>query len=162
MSEYQVQATNLPADAFLRGYLECVEWSGVSESTDTSWCRFCETETVKRDAESRIDYCETCDKDVVSDQEAMDACENPRWSDEALERARVDCANFQAACESDLEGEDEARAGHDFWLTRNHHGAGFWDGDYEKAKGERLTKAAEGFREVDVWFDHKTGLLNLE
>ena len=25
------------------------------------------------------------------------------------------------------------RIGHDFWLTRNGHGAGFWDGDWDDA-----------------------------
>ena len=33
------------------------------------------------------------------------------------------------------------RAGHDFWLTRNHHGAGFWDRGLG-AVGKRLTEAA--------------------
>ena len=33
---------------------------------------------------------------------------------------------FDAA--DDLQGYE--RIGHDFWLTRNGHGAGFWDGDY--------------------------------
>ena len=33
-------------------------------------------------------------------------------------------------------------AGHDFWLTRAGHGAGFWDGDLPKELGDRLTEAA--------------------
>jgi hypothetical protein len=37
---------------------------------------------------------------------------------------------------------------HDFWLTRNGHGAGFWDGDYPKKLGEQLTELAHTFREV--------------
>ena len=36
-------------------------------------------------------------------------------------------------------------AGHDFWLTRNGHGAGFWDGDWPKEAGEILTKNAHAF-----------------
>lgn len=43
---------------------------------------------------------------------------------------------------------DEIETGHiehDFYLTRNGHGAGFWDGDYEK--GEELTKVAKSFGE---------------
>lgn len=54
--------------------------------------------------------------------------------------------------------------GHDFWLTRNHHGAGFWDGDYDvidddgnvdKSLGEKLTARAEKFGELtfEVWLD---------
>lgn len=34
---------------------------------------------------------------------------------------------------------------HDFFLTRNGHGAGFWDGDYEK--GDELSEIAKGFGE---------------
>ena len=43
---------------------------------------------------------------------------------------------------------DEAPIEHDFWLTRNHHGAGFWDGDYEN--GDALTEIAHEFGEVDL------------
>lgn len=38
-------------------------------------------------------------------------------------------------------------AAHDLWLTRNRHGAGFWDGDYQKQDGERLTALAHSFGE---------------
>lgn len=37
---------------------------------------------------------------------------------------------------------------HDFWLTRNRHGAGFWDGDYKN--GNALTEVAIRFGEVDL------------
>lgn len=47
-----------------------------------------------------------------------------------------------------------AQLGHDLWLTRNHHGAGFWDRfskwgeDYEAhAIGEALTALAHDFGE---------------
>jgi hypothetical protein len=42
-------------------------------------------------------------------------------------------------------------AGHDFWLTRNHHGAGFWDGDWEQSAGEKLTALAESFGEFNLY-----------
>jgi hypothetical protein len=38
-------------------------------------------------------------------------------------------------------------AGHDFWLTRNRHGAGFWDRGYPKDIGDRLTDIAHGYGE---------------
>ena len=41
-----------------------------------------------------------------------------------------------------------------FLLTRNGHGAGFWDGDYEHFKaglGDTLTKLADKFREVTAY-----------
>jgi hypothetical protein len=37
--------------------------------------------------------------------------------------------------------------GHDFWLTRNGHGAGFWDGELGDI-GDRLTEASKAFGEV--------------
>jgi hypothetical protein len=42
-------------------------------------------------------------------------------------------------------------AGHDFWLTRQSHGAGFWDGDWEEAAGEALSDATHAFRELNVY-----------
>jgi hypothetical protein len=45
----------------------------------------------------------------------------------------------------------EEEAGHDFWLTRNGHGAGFWDGDWPEASGKRLTDAAHAFGEFDLY-----------
>ena len=39
---------------------------------------------------------------------------------------------------SDIDGMLE----HDYILTRNHHGAGFWDGDWGKEMGGKLTTLA--------------------
>ena len=41
--------------------------------------------------------------------------------------------------------------GHDFWLTRNGHGAGFWDGDYEKEIGIKLTELSQQFGECHAY-----------
>ena len=40
------------------------------------------------------------------------------------------CEDFDNLWEAALSYGDKAQIGHDFWLTRNGHGAGFWDGDY--------------------------------
>ena len=63
----------------------------------------------------------------------------------AREEARQDCEAFVAQAEDLLDEEDasDSRVGHDFWLTRNGHGAGFWDGDYRA--GDALTEIAESF-----------------
>lgn len=42
------------------------------------------------------------------------------------------------------------RAGHDFWLTRNGHGAGFWDRGLGEL-GKRLTAAAKVYKEVYLY-----------
>lgn len=44
--------------------------------------------------------------------------------------------------------------GHDFWLTRNGHGAGFWDRYYAppgEAIGRRLTDAAHAYGDCDLY-----------
>lgn len=69
---------------------------------------------------------------------------------EALAQADADCQAFLAAHAADI-GDAYEQAGHDFWLTRNHHGAGFWDGDWPKAAGWRLTAASHTYPEVDPY-----------
>lgn len=68
----------------------------------------------------------------------------------AIVKATEDCADFQAACAADLEGIDDSQAGHDFWLTRNRHGVGFWDRGLG-AVGDRLTMAAHAYGESDAY-----------
>ena len=75
---------------------------------------------------------------------------------DALEKAKADCAKFQAdnaeflTDEHCLKYEDSpaSQAGHDFWLTRNGHGAGFWDGDWSDESDAALTAASKAFGEV--------------
>jgi hypothetical protein len=60
------------------------------------------------------------------------------------------CRVFQLQNLKDI-GDRRSQAGHDFWLTRNHHGAGFWETpDWPKDAGQRLTKAAEAFGECNL------------
>lgn len=69
---------------------------------------------------------------------------------EALASMREDCEAFAESEADDLADLSAAQAGHDFWLTRNRHGAGFWDrglGD----RGDRLTKAAHVYGESDLY-----------
>lgn len=59
---------------------------------------------------------------------------------------RAECEAFYSAHSATWDDHwSDDQAGHDYWLTRNHHGAGFWDryacGDGH-AIGERLTEAA--------------------
>lgn len=72
-----------------------------------------------------------------------------------INKAIKDCNLFLAKCEensidiSDISLDD---LGHDFWLTRNRHGAGFWDGDYlPQELGEALTEVAHSFGECSIY-----------
>ena len=69
---------------------------------------------------------------------------------ETLERIKADCAAFRAQNWESICG-NLSRAGHDFWLTRNHHGAGFWYGDWLENVGEELTEACRLWGEFDLY-----------
>jgi hypothetical protein len=66
------------------------------------------------------------------------------------------CQSFQhehaALIESCGDVFDDAwdMAGYHFWMTRNGHGTGFWNGDWPEAIGEQLTAASEVFGEYDL------------
>ncbi len=62
-------------------------------------------------------------------------------SPETLAEMVVDCTCFQRDHANDIAANPEL-AGHDFFLTRNRCGSGFWDGDWPYAIGRRLTQGA--------------------
>ena len=65
-------------------------------------------------------------------------------------KAKSDCDLFKSKAGSLLDGLDLSAIGHNFWLTRNGHGAGFWDGDYETEVGEKLTEISKQFGEINI------------
>ena len=78
---------------------------------------------------------------------------NYSWTDMAedtLQEIIDDCHALQEASGDDLAG-NYRKGGYDFWLTRNGHGAGFWDGDWPEAEGERLTEASKAFGEYNLY-----------
>ena len=66
-------------------------------------------------------------------------------SPDALREMTEDCAAFQETEAEHLAGGSSERAGHDFWLTRNRHGAGFWDGDWSEPAATKLTESAHAY-----------------
>lgn len=71
-----------------------------------------------------------------------------------------DCERFLMMCPP-LTNEQLIQAGHDFWLTRNGHGAGFWDGDWSEELEHALMEVCEGFHEV--WsYQGDDGLMYVE
>jgi len=70
----------------------------------------------------------------------------------SLRSMMADCKVFQAH-NADLlaqAGTDEQN-GHDFWLTRNCHGAGYWDRGYPKTVGQLLTAESHAYGESDLY-----------
>jgi len=111
-------------DAFTRGYLECALWTSDPDPGSGEWSE--------------------------SDWWNIDAIDPA-----SLARAIEDCAAFQADNRADLDEvsdtyhANDSEHGHDFWLTRNGHGAGFWDRGYGEL-GDKLSKAARVWGTVDV------------
>jgi hypothetical protein len=79
---------------------------------------------------------------------------------EAQAKALEDCADFIQSCGEALEALNPEQVGHDFWLTRNHHGTGFWDRGLG-ALGDHLTKMAQAYSECDAVIGDD-GLIYLE
>lgn len=69
-----------------------------------------------------------------------------------LRQMVADCLRFQRATKADLDEADisDSSAGHDFWLSRNGHGTGFWDRGLG-AVGNRLHAKAKSFGEFDLY-----------
>lgn len=116
-------------EAFVSGYLECALWSSTDESDDSGGRPLDDTYDV--DAFTR----------------------------RAIADARRDCRGFmglpgvRAALEAT--GADYSRHGHDFWLTRNGHGAGFWDRGYAPDVDKTLTDAAHSYGYANVMINRK-------
>lgn len=70
------------------------------------------------------------------------------WSDEAADEAQRDVAAFIEAEWDDIKRLDPGQVGHDFCLTRNGHGAGFWDRGLGEL-GDRLTAACRPYGTQD-------------
>ena len=118
-------------DDFTAGYLEAALWSSMDGSTPQGG--------------------EPLDKNYEFSDIASDS----------LHQMVTDCKLFQEKFGHLITEENETKsrrectvqayAGHDFWLTREGHGCGFWDGDWEKKVGLILTEASKGFKPVDLY-----------
>lgn len=86
--------------------------------------------------------------------EPLDRAEIP-IADDSVKAMREDCQDFLTAdvlALIDAAGENYSyeSAGHDFWLTRNGHGAGFWDRGLGEI-GTKLTDAAKAHGSCDLY-----------
>lgn len=73
-------------------------------------------------------------------------------TDASVQKMREDWEDFFQCNAEDIRGRTR-QAAHEFWLTRNGHGAGFWDGGWPKEVGDRLTKSARAYGEAHLWVD---------
>lgn len=87
---------------------------------------------------------------------------DPKSREKALQDAREFFSKIsESARQEILEGNYRDRedclpialAGHDFWLTRRGHGAGFWDGDW--VNGDEMTTVCREMGNLDIEADGK-------
>ena len=117
-------------DSFTQAYIECALWSSNDES----------------------------DPDTGGDP-LDDNYGTEDISADTLAQIMKDCEAFQRDMEKTLSRIYEEfdwyssdRAGHDFWLTRNGHGTGFWDrSDEEPELWEALTDEAHSYGSFDLY-----------
>lgn len=128
MPEFIPQHTPPHIDAFTEGYLNAAEWLLPEEDYDV-------------------------DGNPVPPHEAIG------FAAETIARAVTDCIKFQEANAVYLEdyykfsGRDESSAGHDFWLSRNGHGAGFLDRGDESCFARLQEVCRQDWSEVDPHVD---------
>lgn len=87
-----------------------------------------------------------------TDNEGDPLDDNHTWHDIADKTMAVimaDCVKFQSD-NAHLIANDPEMAGIDFWLTRNHHGSGFWDGDWGQF-GDALILASHAYGERNLY-----------
>jgi hypothetical protein len=70
-------------------------------------------------------------------------------AEETLAQVIADCAKFQEDMAPHMIGPGSYA--HDFVLTRNGHGAGFWDGDYEEPAATVLTEYCRRAGEFNLY-----------
>jgi hypothetical protein len=121
---------------FMIGYMTAALWSsyndmdGDPEPLDENY------EPLDIDADTMLDMASDCDDFL-------------RYNTVEIE-VYISQHNRRASMNSELRLDALEYAGHDFWLTRNGHGAGFWDRGYGEC-GERLSEAARVYGESDLY-----------
>ena len=93
------------------------------------------------------------DESTPSGGEPLDAnYDIEDFSEEALDRVQKDCQAFQERAFNELDESElpPDYQGHNFWLTRNGHGTGFWDRGLEEL-GDKLTEQSESFGECWIY-----------
>lgn len=132
-------------DAFTRAYIECALWAGTASGSP-------QEKTWEDSFDGSFNSCGYSETDISPD---------------LLASIMKDCATFQAANAASLEAEcnrgreqysSREQAGHDFWLTRNGHGAGFWDGDWPEPAATLMTDSAHAYGEQS-WYVGDDGLI---
>jgi hypothetical protein len=143
--------TLLEIDTFTRAYIECALWSSCIEPFGR--CPECGRDdcVLCRWNGAREHVCAICSERQPSyEPPADDNYDVYDIAPKTLAKMIDECAAFHSKHWNSI-SPDISRAGHDFWLTRNHHGAGFWDGDWPEDEARILTAESQAYGEFNLY-----------
>ncbi len=124
-------------DSFTRAYINCALWSSTDDDGDP--------------LDAKFDISDVSDSALDSIAADCKAFQEAQATDLSLAYAHDGYQDIFARHRDECEGgKIDALAGHDFWLTRNGHGAGFWDRGLDDV-GERLSEAARACGQEDIY-----------
>lgn len=128
-------------DRFTRAYAIAALWSSTDESNERGGEPMDENYTVFDIApETLEEMIEDCAKFQKDNAELLEQAYDQRIAEDPRRRGG-------GAGPGDYDSE---AAGHDFWLTRNGHGAGFWDRNLGEV-GDKLAEAARAWGNYDLY-----------
>lgn len=134
MKSFEHDGKTVGINEFLRAYAECALWLDLDDSDESGG----------EPLVANFGF-----EDIASETWAKmhaDCIAFREYAAPLLAEAEVHPAYSQSGGEwSPLQ-----RAGHDYWLTRNGHGTGFWDRGLGEL-GDKLTEASKLFGSVDLY-----------
>jgi hypothetical protein len=147
--------SQIDINKILKGYLECALWT--------------EEERLKEDMPN-IDFNEDEDDEKMDEIEKIIHLNNSlnRKSIDTFTKEDIDVDSLIDAYSDikkfiELAGKEAIdyaineqgleRLGHDIWLTRNRHGAGFFDHSYDDDIEKKLTEASHKLKEINLYID---------
>lgn len=77
------------------------------------------------------------------------------FEENSLIKTYLDIKKFLKLAGDAVNNIEESEIGQDLWLTRNHHGSGFWDRGYDEEISNKLTKAAKSLGEAELYIDNE-------
>lgn len=144
-------------EKMLEGYVECALWSSSVEEEGLAILRADNDHDVSDHAcaDWSMDRCELDVGDIHPDslksmrEDVEGFLRGPEVHDLSTDQEIATHEHALDFWSANRGGDDYI--GHDFWLTRNHHGTGFWDrysGDQEGTRiGQYLTDQAHAYGE---------------
>lgn len=152
--ERGVKLSTRERDEFVAGYVACALWCGVESYEHDESCP-CREPSENGDAYDAA-TCD-CEPELNSSGDEHDESE---LTDDARKTLTNDAHEFYAANVADLRATTRSmeNCGHDFWLTRNRHGAGFWDRKHISPEADaaldRLTEASHSYGDMTLVQGH--------